>query len=98
MVTDGQVRRLLRELDRGSTLATAARRTGMSDKTARHYRDHPALPSTRKQRSLPRAYRTRPDPFAAVWSAVAERLQAEPRLRAKTLFDWLRLALWSWAP
>ena len=59
----------------------------MTDKTARHYRDQPALPSTRW---TPRTYRTRVDPFAAVWSAVEERLRAEPRLLAKTLFDWLR--------
>src|SRR4051812_30272142 len=38
----------------------------------------------------PRTYRTRPDPFAAVWPAVEERLRVEPRLSAKTLFDWLR--------
>jgi molybdenum-dependent DNA-binding transcriptional regulator ModE len=44
MVTDGQVRRLLRELDSGTSLAPAARRAGMSDKTARHYRDHRTLP------------------------------------------------------
>jgi hypothetical protein len=36
MVTDGQVRRLHRELDSGISLASAARRTGMSNKTARH--------------------------------------------------------------
>ena len=87
MVTDGQVRRLLRELDSGTQLAVAARRTGMTDKTARFYRDHPTLPSQRKE---PRVYRTRIDPFAAVWPAVEERLRAEPRLLAKTLFDWLR--------
>src|SRR5258706_9624617 len=90
MVTDGQVRRLQRELDLGNSLAAAARRTGMSDKTARHYRDHAALPSTRKKARVPRTYRTRLDPFAAVWPTVEERLQAEPRLLAKSLFDWLR--------
>ncbi len=66
MVTDGQVQRLLRELDSGTFLATAARRAGMSDKTARHYRDDRTLPSTRKKSHGPRTYRTRPDPFAAV--------------------------------
>ena len=87
MVRDGQIHRLRRDLDAGTPLATAARRAGMSEKTARHYRDHPGLPSRRK---VPRTYRTRVDPFAAVWSAVEERLQAEPRLTAKTLFAWLR--------
>jgi hypothetical protein len=60
----------------------------MSDKTARRYRDDAPLPSGRPK--VPRTYRTRPDPFAAVWAEVEERLRAEPRLRAKTLFDWLR--------
>jgi len=64
----------------------------MSDKTARHYREHRPLPSTRKRSPMPRTYRTRLDPFAAVWPAVEERLHAEPRLLAKTLFDWLRQA------
>ena len=43
MVKDGQVRKLRRFLDQGTSLAQAAGRTGMSKKTARHYRDDPAL-------------------------------------------------------
>jgi hypothetical protein len=62
----------------------------MTDKTARHYRDNPTLPSARQQARPPRDYRTRTDPFADVWPAVEAKLQAEPRLKAKTLFDWLR--------
>ena len=88
MVTDGQVRKLRHCLDQGIPLAHAARRTGMSDKTARRYRDDAPLPSARTKR--PRTYRTRPDPFAAVWTEVEGQLRAEPRLTAKTLFDWLR--------
>jgi hypothetical protein len=87
MVTDGQVRKLFRELAAGTTLAHAARRAGMDEKTARTYRASGTLPTERKK---PRLYRTRPDPFVEVWPQVAERLQAEPRLRAKTLFDWVR--------
>ena len=60
----------------------------MSDKTARHYRDDATLPSVRKK--SPRTYRTRLDPFAAVWPEVQAQLHAEPKLLAKTLFDWLR--------
>ncbi len=90
MVADGQVRRMLRELDSGTSLASSARRTGMSNKTARHYRDDRTLPSAQKKSRPPRTYRTRLDPFAAVWPAVEGRLKAESRLLAKTLFDWLR--------
>ena len=78
MVTDGQVRRMRCDLEAGISLARAAGRTGMSEKTARYYRDHPALPCVRKPSRGPRTYRTRVDPFAAVWPTVEARLRAEP--------------------
>jgi hypothetical protein len=87
MVTDGQVRKLRRLLSRGERLAAVARKTGMDGKTARKYRDSGGLPSMRKSR---RTWRTRVDPFAEVWPEVQERLEAEPRLRAFTLFGWLQ--------
>ncbi|WP_145387804.1 hypothetical protein [Stieleria neptunia] len=59
----------------------------MDEKTARHYRNDNRLPSQRKK---PRDYRTRIDPFADVWNEVQIRLEAEPRLQAKTLFQWLQ--------
>lgn len=37
MVTDGQVRKLFRDLDSDQWLAVAARRAGMDEKTARKY-------------------------------------------------------------
>lgn len=37
-----------------------------------------------------RTWRTRVDPFSEVWPEVRERLEAEPRLRAFTLFGWLQ--------
>ena len=87
MVTDGQVRKLFRDLEAEKWLAVAARRAGMDEKTARKYRTLGALPSTQKR---PRTYRTRKDPLADLWQTVQERLEAEPRLHAKTLFDWLQ--------
>lgn len=87
MVTDGQVRELWRLLQRGKSLAASARMTEMSDKTARDYRDDQRLPSKRKSK---RDYRTRIDPFAHVWDQVQKRLKDEPRLKAKTLFQWLQ--------
>jgi len=87
MVTDGQVRKLRRLLSSGRTLAASARMTGMDEKTARSYRDHGEMPSERKS---VRTYRTRVDPFSKVWPEVQERLEAEPRLQAKTLLDWLQ--------
>jgi hypothetical protein len=87
MVSDGHVKELQRLLAQGKSLAASARMTEMSEKTARDYRDDQRLPSQRKQ---PRNYRTRVDPFAKVWPEVERRLQAEPRLQAYTLFEWLQ--------
>ena len=87
MVTDGQVKELRRLLLRGKSLAGSARMTQMSEKTARDYRDDQRLPSQRKAK---RKYRTRVDPFVDVWELVQKRLQDEPRLKAKTLFEWLQ--------
>ena len=87
MVTDGQVSELRRWLAQGKSLAAAARMASMDKKTARSYRDDERLPS---QRKTPRNYRTRVDPFADVWQEVEQMLQAEPRLKAKTLFDDLQ--------
>ena len=87
MITDGQARKLRRLLSLGDSLASASRKTGMDEKTARKYRDSEGLPSQGKSR---RTWRTRVDPFAEVWPQIRERLEAEPRLRAFTLFGWLQ--------
>ena len=87
MVTDGRVKELRRLLGMGRTLADSATMAEMSEKTARKYRDEDGLPS---QQKAPRMYRTRSDPFADVWDEVQQRLEVEPRLKAKTLFEWLQ--------
>jgi hypothetical protein len=65
MVTDTQVRLLRRKLMEGKTLVGAAASGGMSERTARRWKEGP-LPSATKK---PRDWRTRPDPFAAVWNS-----------------------------
>jgi len=60
----------------------------MSEKSARKYRDRNGLPS--QQKKSPRNYRTRTDPFVDVWTEVQEKLEVEPGLKAKTLFEWLQ--------
>jgi hypothetical protein len=87
MVTDRQLRLLFREFGLGASLAKAARRADMDEKTARKYRSLGALPTPRK---TPRTYRTRPDPFIDVWPTVQARLDVEPGLQSKTLFDWMK--------
>jgi len=87
MITDGQVRKLRRFLSRGESLSVAARRSGMTERTARKYRDSQGLPSEGR---CPRHWRTRKDPFTEVWAEVQAHLEAEPKLRAFTLFGWLQ--------
>ncbi len=87
MVTDQQVRRLRRELCRGETLERACQKAGMSEKTGRKCRGAGPLPGQCRE---PRTWRTREDPFAEVWPELAELLEHEPDLQAKTLFEELQ--------
>ena len=87
-VTDVHVRRLFRLLGQGRSLSSAAQQAGIDRKTARRYRQMKRLPS--EALAQPRDWRTRPDAFAEVWPAVAEQLAREPKLQAKTLWEWLR--------
>jgi hypothetical protein len=64
MVTDRQFRRLRKLLQTETTVAKAADKAGVDEKTARKYRDSDRLPS---QRRAPRTWRTREDPFQDVW-------------------------------
>jgi hypothetical protein len=59
----------------------------MDRKSARKYRDLGQLPEEARK---PHTWRTRPDPLAEVWPAVVEQLHREPRLQAKTLWEWLQ--------
>ena len=49
MVTDAQVKRLMRLIQTEETLAIAAAKAGMDEKTARKYRDVGQLPSQLKR-------------------------------------------------
>ena len=69
------------------TLAQAADKAGVDEKTARKYRDSDPLPS---QRRLPHTWRTREDPFQDVWPQLVDQLRLNPGLQAKTLFDDLQ--------
>lgn len=88
MVTDQQVKRLWRFRQRELSLGVAAAKAGMDVKTARKYLLDVRLASEMKQKHL---WRTRPDPFEEVWPELRERLQSEPGLQAKTLFEHLQL-------
>src|SRR5712692_5026668 len=89
MVTDAQVRLMRQKRMDGKTQVAAAAASGMSLRTAREWDTGPA-PSATKQR---RDWRTRPDPFAAVWlTDVEPLLQRDSKgvLEAKWVLDVLR--------
>lgn len=65
----------------------AAAKAGMDPKTARKYLRQEKLPSESK---ADRVWRTRADPFAAVWDEVREQVAASPGLEAKTIFAALQ--------
>lgn len=89
MVTDAQVRVLRRRRMEGKTQEGAAAAAGMSVRSARTW-EQGLLPS---QTVGSRTWRTRADPFAAVWATeVLPRLVADEDggLEATTIFDALR--------
>jgi len=87
MVSDRQVARLWRLARTELTLELAAAKAGLDAKTARKYLRDRRLPSEMKQKH---DWRTRLDPFAEVWEELSARLEVEPGLQAKTLFEHLQ--------
>lgn len=88
MVTDAQVRVLRRKLMEGKTQEAAAAGAGMSVRSARRWQKGP-YPS---QAHKPHGWRTRPDPFGAVFeSEVAPLLAADEKrvLEARTILGEL---------
>ena len=80
MVTDAQVRRLMKLIQSEQTLAVAAAKAGMDEKTARKWRDADQLPS---QATGAHTWRTRADAFEDVWPGLKALLADNPHLEAK---------------
>lgn len=87
MVTDRQVKLLMKILHKGETLAVASAKAGMDEKTARRYRGHGQLPSEVKREH---GWRTRADTFSEVWEDICAKLRLNGGLEAKTLFEDLQ--------
>ncbi len=87
MVTDKQVRRLMKLLESGEKKGVAAMKAGMDEKTARKYVRTGKLP---KDIKCKHRWRTRQDPFEGVFSEVEEKLIMFPGIEALTLFEWLK--------
>ena len=87
MVTDKQVRRLMMLIQKEKTLAIASARAGMDEKTARKYLKSGLLPSQcRKEHD----WRTRENPFAEEWDGIKDKLEVNPGLETKTIFEYLQ--------
>lgn len=83
MVSDQQVRKLMKLIQSEETLTIAAAKSGMDEKTARRYRQSGRLPS---QCQPEHSWQTRPDPFGDCWPEIQELLQSNPGFEAKTIF------------
>jgi hypothetical protein len=87
MVTDRQVRLLMKLLQEEKALSVAAAKAGMDEKTARKYR---ALGKTPSEVKKEHTWRTREDPFSEVWEEIRSKLNINGGLEAKTLFEDLQ--------
>src|SRR5262249_13580910 len=89
MVTDAQVRLLRQKRMEGKKLETAAAIAAMSERSARKWQRGP-LPSETEE---PRTWRTRIDPFAAVWDdEIVPLLESDAKgvLQATGVLGWLQ--------
>jgi hypothetical protein len=87
MVTDKQVRMLMKLIKTEKTQYLAASKAGMDEKTARKYIRSKILPS---QQRKDHTWKTRKDPFEEVWSEVRDYLDANPGLDGTTIFSCLQ--------
>jgi hypothetical protein len=87
MVTDEQVRMLMKLRQTEKRYTVAAAKAGMDPKTARKYVKLGRLPSEVK---VEHNWRTREDPFDDVWDKISSQLELNHGLEAKTLFEDLQ--------
>lgn len=85
-VSDAQVRVLMEEMSKHGQIGRAAMKADMDRKTVRKYLSAGVLPS---QLRVPRAWRTREDPFAAHDEQITAWLTATPELQATTVLELL---------
>jgi len=76
----------MEEMSKDGHIGQAAMKADMDRKTARRYVAAGKLPSTMKE---PRSWRTRVDPFAEDWPAVAQMLADTPGFEAQTVLELL---------
>lgn len=83
-ITDQQVKFYMKLRAQGATQTGAAARAGISERSARRVEQG-------RERVKERHWRTRADPLEAVWSSeLVGLLQAQPKLSATTLLEYLQ--------
>lgn len=87
MVTDQQVRRLLKLVQTEKNFGISAMKAGMDEKTARKYRRLGKLSS---ELDTAHTWKTRKDPFEDVWHEIKSMLEINAGLEAKTIFEDLQ--------
>ena len=87
IISDQQVRRLRKLMQRHKRLNVSAAGAGMDEKTARKYLRAGKLPS---EMPVEHTWRTREDAFEQVWGEAKVFLEGNEGLEAKTIFDYLR--------
>ena len=87
MVTDQQVQRLFKIMHTEPTMAIAAAKAGMDEKTARKYRRLGKFPSEVKPAH---DWSGHADAFIDVWDDIKAKLSLNGGLEAKTLFTYLQ--------
>jgi hypothetical protein len=78
---------MMEEMSKNGQIGQAAMKAGMDRKTARRYITAGKLPSEMRE---PRWWRTRQDPFADDWPAIAAMLKDVPELEAQTVLELLK--------
>lgn len=82
-----QVRVYMSNRNKGHSQVTAAAKAGFSERSGRRVENGECMPDNPK----PRHWRTRKDPFAAVWdSEIVPRLEEAPKLQAGTVLEYLQ--------
>ena len=77
----------MKQMNDGTPFGVSAAKSGMAENTALKYRRSGVLPS---QYEAVHDWRTRKDPFEAVFSRLSVFLDLEPGLQASTLFDFVQ--------
>ena len=85
-ITNNQFRIFMQSKERGKSIKVAAAQAGFSERSA-----YNIMSSSRKTAKRKRTWKTRPDPFEAVWqSELMPLLEAAPKLEARTLLEELQ--------